>query len=75
MKQTAIFILGLILGAIILGAIIKCSHANIGEGQVIVTRDTVYDTISYRMPIPVDSTVVRYVKTTLQVTNTITDTM
>ena len=74
MKKLSIFLIGvaallLLVSAFWLGR--QTSSGSSPDTQIIEVRDTVIDTIPYRHPIPVDSTVIRYATVKLPVKDTI----
>lgn len=67
-------LIALILGALVIGfaaGVIDRSKSHISYNDTIVYRDTIVDTIKYRLPIPVESIVLKTVPTKLPVIDTI----
>lgn len=73
MKQLPVFFIGLFLGALVAGLITtKCSEP-VRITTLPPLRDTVYDTIRYSVPVPRDSTVIRFIDSKLPVSDIIKD--
>lgn len=75
MKKSVLFIIAFILGCLSSQLFRHFLYNGSPKAEPIVTRDTLYDTIPYLMPVPYDSVVVRYVKVPLPVGPEIKDTI
>lgn len=73
MKKTTAFIIGVCFGLGLYFGFDAYRQSHIEKPEPSIIRDTIYDTIPYRMPVPYDSAVIRYITKTLPVTDTIKD--
>lgn len=73
MKQFAIFIVGLFLGALMSGLVATQCSRPVENVSTQTLRDTIFDTIPYPVPVPRDSTVIRFIDSKLPVSEFVKD--
>lgn len=73
MKHFATFIVGLVIGVLITGLVTSRCTGPVDVSTLPPMRDTIFDTIPYPVPVPRDSTVIRYIDSKLPVSPTIKD--
>ena len=62
MKQFVYFVIGLFIGVLATGLVTRQCSRHIESVSSQVLRDTIFDTIPYPVPVPRDSTVIRFIK-------------
>lgn len=73
MKQFAYFAIGLLLGAFVASWITNQCTPHIENITPMTLRDTIFDTIPYPVPVPRDSTVIRFIDSKLPVSELVKD--
>ena len=73
MKQFVYFVIGLFIGVLATGLVTRQCSRHIESVSSQVLRDTIFDTIPYPVPVPRDSTVIRFIDSKLPVSEFIKD--